>query len=161
MLSDGLAGVEAYQPDDIVIFGMGGELIARILADAPWVKDRRIRLILQPMTKQEEVRAYLLGIGFFIVDEVLSEDGDKIYQTVCAEYVPDACIPPYSRAELLLGRHNIERGGALFARFLHHRIQVLTAACEGKRKAGRPDAEMEALIDELTALAETNQEEKR
>lgn len=160
VLSDGLAGLEDYQPDDIVIFGMGGELIARILADAPWVKDKRIRLILQPMTKQDEVRSYLLGVGFFIVDEVLSEDCDKIYQTICAEYAPHASTPSYSRAELLLGRHNIERGGALFARFLRHRIEVLTAAYEGKRKAGRSDADMEALIEELTVLAEKNQEGK-
>lgn len=154
VLSDGLAKVEAYHPDDIVIFGMGGELIVRIINDAAWVKDGKIRLILQPMTKQEDVRTYLLESGFSILDEVLSEDDGKIYQTICAEYAPEAKVAPYSRAELLLGRRNIERGGELFARFLHHRIEVLTVAAEGKRKAGRPDTVGEALIDQLTALAE-------
>ncbi len=153
-LSDGLARLAPYQPDDIVIFGMGGELIIRIIEDADWVKNGHIRLILQPMTKLEEVRRYLLKYGFFIVDEAMSEDDGKIYQTVCAEYRPEATVTPYSRAELLLGRHNIERGGALFARYLRHRIEVLTVAAEGKRKAGRSDAEQEALIGELTALAE-------
>lgn len=154
VLSDGLAKLRSYHPDNIVIFGMGGELIVRIISDAEWVKDGKIRLILQPMTKQEEVRTYLLENGFFIVGEAISEDDGKIYQTICAEYAPEAQVTLYSRAELLLGRHNIEQGGELFARFLRHRIEVLTVAAEGKRKAGRPDADGEALIDQLTALAE-------
>ena len=77
VLSDGLKKLEGYHPEDIVIFGMGGELIIRILDDARWVKNPDLRLILQPMTKQEEVRSYLMGNGFFIVDEVLSEDDGK------------------------------------------------------------------------------------
>ena len=154
VLSDGLAKLEGYRPDDIVIFGMGGELIIHILDAAKWTRSERIRLILQPMTKQEEVRAYLLENGFSIVDEAMSEDDGKIYQTVCAEYAPEAKVTPYSPVEYLLGRHNIERGGALFVRYLRRRIEVLTVAAEGKRKAERPDAEQEALIGELKALAE-------
>ena len=152
VLSDGLQKLEGYCPDDIVIFGMGGELIVRIIDDAKWVKNPKIRLILQPMTKQAEVRSYLIENGFFIVDEVMTEDDDKIYQTICAEYRPEEKAEPYTRVELLLGRKNIARGGDLFARLLAHRIEVFTVAAEGRRKAGRPDAEIEALVDQLTAL---------
>lgn len=153
VLSDGLAKIEGYHPDDIVIFGMGGELIVRIIDEAKWTKDERIRLILQPMTKQEEVRSYLLENGFVIVDEALSEDDGKIYQTICAEYAPDALKKPYSRAELILGRQNIERGGELFERVLAHRIEVFSVACAGRRNSGRPDEALEALVDQLTAIS--------
>jgi len=34
ILADGLAGIEKYHPDDIIIFGMGGELIASIIEKA-------------------------------------------------------------------------------------------------------------------------------
>ena len=152
VLSDGLAKIEPYHPDDIVIFGMGGELIVRIIDAAPWVMDPSIRLILQPMTKQEEVRAFLLERGFAIVDEALTEDDGKIYQTLCAEYAPSREALPYSRLEYVLGRHNIERGGALFERFLQHRIRVMTVAREGKRLAGKVDAEEDALIEALEGL---------
>lgn len=152
VLSDGLARIEPYHPDDIVIFGMGGELIVRIIEEAPWVKDPSIRLILQPMTKQEEVRAFLLESGFAIVDEVLTEDGGKIYQTLCAEYAPSREVLPYSRLEYVLGRHNIKRGGALFERFLRHRIRVMTVARDGKRLAGKADAEEDALIEAMEGL---------
>lgn len=152
VLSDGLAKLEGYHPDDIVIFGMGGELIIHILDAAKWTRSENIRLILQPMTKQEEVRSYLLENGFFIVGEALSEDDGKVYQTICAEYRPEEKAEPYTRAELLLGRENIARGGELFARLLAHRIEVFTVAAEGRRKAGRPDAEIDALVGQLTAL---------
>jgi len=160
VLSDGLAEIEPYHPDDIVIFGMGGELIIRIIRDAPWVRDRSVRLILQPMTKQEEVRAFLLENGFVIVDEVLSEDEGKIYQTLCAEYAPQVDRSCYSRLECLLGRHNISRGGPLFERFLRHRIEVMTVARDGKRRAGRPDAEEESMVEALeTLLSEIRKKE--
>lgn len=152
VLSDGLAKLEGYHPDDIVIFGMGGELIIHILDAAKWTKSERIRLILQPMTKQEEVRSYLLESGFSIVGEALSEDDGKVYQTICAEYRPEEKAEPYTRVELLLGRENIARGGELFVRLLAHRIEVFTVAAEGRRKAGRPDDEIEALVAQLTAL---------
>ena len=37
--TDGLTGLDAFDPADIIIFGMGGELIASILAAAPWAGD--------------------------------------------------------------------------------------------------------------------------
>lgn len=154
VLSDGLQKLEDYRPDDIVIFGMGGELIIRIIDDAKWVRNANIRLILQPMTKQEEVRTYLMENGFFIADEVLSEDDGKIYQTICAAYDPDASYRPYTRLERTVGRQNIERGGELFARFIRHRAAVLADACRGRRSAGRPDLSEEAFVKELAALAD-------
>lgn len=152
-LSDGLAEIEGYHPRDIAIFGMGGELIVRMIDEAAWVRDGSIRLILQPMTKQTEVRDYLLANGFVIIDEVLTDDG-KIYQTICAEYRPHAEFAPYNREERLLGRHNIRRGGELFERFLRHRIEVLTVARDGKRKSGHPSEEDERNVEALCALLE-------
>ena len=57
---------------------MGGELIIRIIRDAPWVRDRSVRLILQPMTKPEVLRAYLSSNGYEIQREITVTEG-KIY----------------------------------------------------------------------------------
>ena len=62
--------------DTIVIAGMGGELIAEILSS----ENRRFlagkQLILQPMSKPEELRAVLFRLGFEIKGEtVLFENG--------------------------------------------------------------------------------------
>ena len=57
---DGLCGISPEEADDIVIAGMGGETIIHIVSNAPWVKDEHKRLVLQPMTKTVELRAWLL-----------------------------------------------------------------------------------------------------
>ena len=145
VLSDGLEKLEPFAPDDVAIFGMGGELVCRIIGNAPWVKKSGIRLILQPMTKQDEVRAFLLSSGFEIVDEALSEDDGKIYQTMCAEYSGKS--ESYSDVELVLGRHNIKKGGELFKRFVISRAEVYRAVLEGKRLAGLGDEEQKMLCE--------------
>ena len=58
-LSDGFDSVPENCADDIVIAGMGGELIERILSRCKWIKRDGIRLVLQPMTHPEVVRRYL------------------------------------------------------------------------------------------------------
>lgn len=136
--TDGLCGLADAHPTDIIIFGMGGELIARILADAPWIRDTAIRLILQPMTHAEEVRRFLAGAGFLTVGEVLSRQGNKIYQTIAADY--DGKVREIDELTALAGWFchpaDTAEKEALRVAFLQHKIQVLQAAVEGKRLAG-------------------------
>lgn len=139
-LTDGLRGIEGAAPDDILICGMGGELIARIIKDAPFTKNEKIRLVLQPMTKAPFLREFLLFEGFSIIGETLSFD-DRIYQTICAEYTGKN--ESYSPLELLLGKHNIERGGELFFDFVEQNIKIFTAVKEGKSSAQNPDTSYE------------------
>ena len=86
VLCDGLHNIDSDAVDDIAIFGMGGELIVKIIDEAPWLKDKEKRLILQPMTHPEKLREYLAINGFRIIGEKLSKDRGKIYQTICVEY---------------------------------------------------------------------------
>ena len=51
--------------EEIVMAGMGGELMCEIIGRAPWLKDGKA-LVLQPMTKAEELRKYLADNGFVI-----------------------------------------------------------------------------------------------
>ena len=116
MRADGLAGVKGLPITDVVVAGMGGELIASIISAADWVFNEKYRLILQPMTHSEILRHELLSWGFSIIDETLTEsaDGKRIYVTMCAEYVGENTLDNWSKGELLLGKKNIERGGELF-----------------------------------------------
>ncbi len=85
-LGDGLAPVAADEADDIVIAGMGGETIVEILSAADWVKDTRLQLVLQPMTRAEELRRWLLTSGFTITEERLVRDGHRLYPVMAAAY---------------------------------------------------------------------------
>ncbi|HOA84444.1 MAG: SAM-dependent methyltransferase [Clostridiales bacterium] len=150
ILADGLAGIEKYHPDDIIIFGMGGELIASIIEKAKWVRDPQIRLILQPMTRRAELREYLLGHGFNVIDEATSEAAGRIYQTICAEY--DGCGGIYNTAELLLGRHNIVRGDELTRRYAGQLKAKYRRRKSGKAKAGLDTSEEDEVLAALDSL---------
>ena len=84
ILSDGLENVPLDGVSDIVIAGMGGETIAKIINDSDNSFDG-IRLILQPMTKAEILRMELYRNGFEITEEHIVDDGDKLYVVMCAE----------------------------------------------------------------------------
>lgn len=51
VLSDGLDNVKSDGVTDIIMAGMGGELIVKLLEKCPWIKDKgnSINLVLQPM----------------------------------------------------------------------------------------------------------------
>ena len=133
-LSDGLLKLAPYAPEDIAIFGMGGELIASILSAVPWTKDGRLRLILQPMTKTETLRAHLASEGFAILDETLTKDEGRIYQTICAEY--DGKTRTLSPLELLVGQKNLKRGGDLLSELLSRHQKTFTEIQNAKKTAG-------------------------
>ena len=151
--TDGLHGVERYQPDDILIFGMGGELIVRILDEAPWVRDGRIGLVLQPMSRAEVLRRYLWEHGFSVLGETLSR-ADRLYQTIYARYtgVPE----PFGETEALVGRDRWLLASPLAAEFLRGKLAVLESIAAGKRAGnadtGYEDARIAELREKLEVL---------
>lgn len=149
-LTDGLHGTEDFCPDDVMIFGMGGELIVRILSEAPWVKGGRIGLILQPMSRVAVLRRWLLENGFAITGETVTFE-DKYYQTLSARYCGERS--EYTDAELLVGRHNIAARPPHFEGLVRHEIAVIEAIVAGKSRSERADtAKEENLMRELEKL---------
>lgn len=96
-LGDGLNTLAPDEADDIVIAGMGGETIAAILEAAPWIRDSRYRLILQPMTRAEHLHRYLLQNGFSILREEAVQDEGRLYLALLAAF-SDA--PPAEEGDL-------------------------------------------------------------
>lgn len=76
VLSDGLDNIPPC--DDVIIAGMGGELIADILSRCHF-KNSNTRFILQPMTKPELLRSWLYENGYYIDCEKSAADNGKIY----------------------------------------------------------------------------------
>ena len=149
-LTDGLHGTQDFCADDVLIFGMGGELIVRILSEAPWVKNGKIKLILQPMSRASVLRKYLAENGFAILDECLTFE-DKYYQIIAARYCGKNS--DLDERELLIGKKNIEARSPLFAGFVRHEIQVLEKIREGKRHSVLGDSTEESrMIEQLEEL---------
>ena len=147
--TDGLEKIDEYSPDDIMICGMGGELIARIISDAEWLKKEKIRLILQPMTQADKLRAYLLREGFSIIEERLVKE-DKVYQIICAEYTGET--DEYSETELIFGRKNLESRPAPLAEYAAFVRSVYLTKLEGKRISGADVSHEEEILAEIEKI---------
>jgi len=85
-LTDGLRGLPLGHITDIIIAGMGGELIARIIGDCPGSYNPELRFILQPMTKAERLRTALCRMGFFILKERGVAAGGFLYPVMTVAY---------------------------------------------------------------------------
>lgn len=83
-ISDGLDKVEEDSVQDIIIAGMGGELIADILSRCDYIKSKH--LILNPMTHPEITRKWLYNNGFEIINDLIIEDGKHYYSVFDAVY---------------------------------------------------------------------------
>ena len=129
VLTGGLEGITLSAPCDIVIAGMGGDTICSIIGDKPEVKNEGVRLVLQPMTKQYELRKYLCENGFAIEKETLAKT-DRIYQIITAFF--DGKKRNASPAELFLGSFD----GELRNEYLLTRREMLLSIKSGKEKAG-------------------------
>ena len=88
-LSDGLLAVGADEADDVIIAGMGGELMAEIIGKAEYLKCPDKHLILQPMSSAEELREYLYSAGFFVAREPVVECGKHVYSVMDTYYAGD------------------------------------------------------------------------
>ncbi len=84
-LGDGLSPLKECECDNIVIAGMGGELISTILKEGEAVAKSAKLLFLQPMNSQELLREYLIENGFEIVDEDIEVEGFKVYNLIIAK----------------------------------------------------------------------------
>ena len=90
-LCDGASVLSGLGITDYVIAGMGGELIADIIDNAPHLFTPGVRLILQPMSKQAHLRSYLFSRGFSILSERYSFDEGKYYLVIVCEYSGSPC----------------------------------------------------------------------
>ena len=145
---DGLAKLTPDIAQDIIIAGMGGELIAAILERAQWLRDSTYRLILQPMTHPEKLRAWLYDNGFDIIDEKAVLDTNKLYTIICAEFCGE--VRSYNLFDTYAGRL-AEKTDDTSRNFLERQARQLSVSAEGLRAAGSTEAaeEFEAIAAKL------------
>lgn len=84
--TDGLVGLPHAELDDIVLAGMGGDLIGNILTSVPWTRDAAKQFVLQPMTKAEHLRRLLAREGFAIQKETAAQSARFAYTVMQVRY---------------------------------------------------------------------------
>ncbi len=149
---DGLDPCPPQQIDTIVIAGMGGDLICRILDRAEWCLDEAYSLILQPMTKAEVLRYWLVNNGFSLEEERLVLDGGILYQIIRARFSGNMRL---SDAELYAGAFANIRGEAHCDEWLERLTRRFEIEEKGLLAAEEPNAGKLAICRSvLTGLRE-------
>lgn len=156
ILSDGLKEIELEGISDIIIAGMGGELIADILDKSEEVRQKRPNLILQPMTRPEVLREYLYDNGFEIISEQCVKEGRFIYSVINAVFTGNK--PKYSKDTRYIHFGLIDLEDKMGALYAADRAGKLQKAANGMLKSDRDREEGEkklAQANELLQLIST------
>ncbi len=133
-LADGLVGI---RPEDgistVVIAGMGGELISKILTRGVSHLDGTETLVLSPHRDVPIVREWLAGNDYGIVNEAMLEDEGHVYTIIVAGRTkPDV---PYTPAEIAFGPLLRQERSALFLSELEREERALTRVLRGLESA--------------------------
>ncbi|WP_155287197.1 tRNA (adenine(22)-N(1))-methyltransferase [Lacticaseibacillus zhaodongensis] len=148
-LADGLQGIK---PEDeigtVIIAGMGGELIEKILEAGQGHLDGTENMILSPHRDVPLVRRWLAAHEFGIMDEQILEDEGHVYEIMLAGHtVPDV---PYTEADFEFGPILRAKREPLFVQELQRRERALHRVAAGLSSAsGDVAAKRAAVTKEL------------
>jgi tRNA (adenine22-N1)-methyltransferase len=85
-ISDGFANITENEANDIVIAGLGGKTIIKILDECKWRSLFQKRLILQPMKDSTALQFFLVKKGCKIIEQCLIIERSKKYTVMLAEF---------------------------------------------------------------------------
>jgi tRNA (adenine22-N1)-methyltransferase len=146
-------------PSTLVITGMGGMLIIKILSEAGGLIERFDELVLSPQSDIYAVRKYLLEQGYAFIDEAeILEDG-KFYTLMKVRRNPEIVsmrdgLP--GDAELTYGPCLLRKKDKTLKAYLTKRRNVLTDIKERLIESGRStdDARVREIDEELRIINE-------
>ena len=151
ILSDGLKNVPPYEITDVVIAGMGAELISQIISGAEWLKNG-INLVLQPMTRVNVMRKWLCENGFDILSEDVVKDDNHFY--IIEKVVFSGEIYPCDALFELVGR--VDRNNHVAKSYIEWQIARVTKIADGLKKSGNFEVATQnyRLAEQLKSLME-------
>lgn len=139
-LSNGLEAVEKQEAQNIIICGMGGELILRILLSSPFLLNDEHNLILQPMTNAPFLRRGLYQNGFEILSETPVIEGQHFYTVMQAKRAKDKQGHEKSEEFWLVGKIPLSLSEDRDA-YINHIIKKQEKIIDGLKKAKNVDVD--------------------
>lgn len=134
-VTDGLKGVELKTDMNVVIAGMGGLEISKILNDALFSADsipKGMKFILQPQKSHFELRSFLSANGFAILNEKIVIEKERFFYTVIlVEYTGETY--DLNDEEKYFGPKILKDRSENYNEYMAHEKEVF-----GKRSLGDP-----------------------
>lgn len=124
--SDGMKALKEKEAQTVVIAGMGGGLVMKILTDSWKVTCSLKECILQPQSEIAKVRAFLLKKGFLFMEENMVLEDGKFYPMMKVK-------PPslnynnceqWTETQIRYGKLLLEQKNPVLKKFLEKEISV-------------------------------------
>ena len=153
-LGEGLSTIAPGEAEEIVIAGMGGNLIADIIESHIDVFRKSDSFVLQPMQNSEVLREYIYKKGFKILDEELCIDENRFYEIIKIEYASD--IEKVDSIFYEVGKILIEKKHRYLSKFIESKIEnyrkIILNIKGHTELANRSKIELQAKIRKLREL---------
>ncbi|NLL57548.1 MAG: SAM-dependent methyltransferase [Firmicutes bacterium] len=138
-VGDGLLALDEKDGVEIVVIaGLGGKTVCRMLIAAAGRLGSYKRLVLQPMGDAALVRRWLAGHGFRFVREKLVQEKDHYYEVIAAEKGHQAVDEPIF---LEIGPMLLKDRDPLLVPWLRHKLEHYEKAMKGllRSRNGKED----------------------
>lgn len=146
-LSDGLEKLMPNEVNAILIAGMGGMLICKILQAKPEVVQNLNTLIIQAQSDLSVVRQTIWKLGFFIEEEKMCKDAGKFYLAMRAVRGQEKTL--YTEDECTYGRILAQKKDEVYKEWLQAEIEKRKdVICHLMKQESE---EIKVRIDELQA----------
>ena len=152
-LSDGLAGATAEDRiDAVVIAGMGGVLMVRILKEA--INNRGLMfpvLVLQPQSDPALLRTFLRENSYTIVKENMVYEDGKYYQIICAVHNAERVQETDYESEFAdaFGPILLKEKNEVLLQFLQKEIRKFEQICLTMQEKGSQDRQVKEKLEFL------------
>ena len=143
----GLMYMDDLDFEDIVIAGMGGELICDIIRLSPYLKNPKYNFVLQPMLSKDKLRAFLFENGFNIINDVYCVSQGRFYSVINAVY--DGVCRALTPFQALMGVWDKKTPPRFSKEYALRQIHVLKKRISGIKSAGKECPGDEALLEEI------------
>ena len=114
-LSNGFEKLKSGEGDSVLIAGMGGPLMIRIIEEGRENASSIQTWVLQPQSEIPSVRRYLHEHHFEIIDEIMLKDDGKYYMAMKA--IPGEASP-WNEIEYLFGKYLLDSKNPILDEFI-------------------------------------------
>ncbi|NLH97691.1 MAG: SAM-dependent methyltransferase [Clostridiaceae bacterium] len=132
-LGNGLEPIRESECDVVVMAGMGGPLIRRILEESAEKAKKCRLLLLQPNNAAEALRRWLYDNGFSIIGEELAQESRKLYCLIKARWTGECEIR--DDFDCFIGNRLLESDDPLLVPYLEKKLGELDTIIRGRSRS--------------------------
>ena len=129
-LCNGLSEIRPGEGDTLVIAGMGGPLMERILSEGRHALPGFQELILQPQSDIPHFRRFVMQNGYQIIQEEMILEEGKFYPIMKAVQYEGEGPAVWSREEEMFGRLLLERKHPVLKLYLERELRIRSEISE-------------------------------